>query len=99
MNITQNEHAVLRSLLTNYYTSHNGGIPDTYEAGDFAVWTHSIADAHEPYRGTPRSLPGIVSSLVKKGLVKSEGGGKDDCTYLTEAGYNEAIRLGPVKGE
>lgn len=99
MNITPNEHAVLRSLLTNYYTSENGAIPDSYDACSMMVWTHSIADANEPYRGLPRSLPGIVSSLVKKGLVKSEGGGKDDCTWLTETGFNEAIRLGPVKGE
>lgn len=36
----------------------------------------------------PKSVPGVISSLVKKGLVWSQGEGEEAEVGLTEAGFD-----------
>lgn len=99
MQITTSEHSVLRALLTNDFTAFNGGIPARYGmALDWAVWTADINSAAEPSTVEGRALSGVVSSLVQKGLVSSEGGGKNACTRLTEEGFKVAVEKGPCAG-
>jgi len=47
------------------------------------VWTWSA----NPF-GNKKTFSGVVSSLVKKGLVKSSGYDKDDVIYITQAGWD-----------
>jgi hypothetical protein len=53
---------------------------------DNPVWTWSA----NPWSGTQgaRLFSGVMSSLVKKGLAKSEGHGKDDCCRITQDGWD-----------
>ena len=88
MNITHLETAVLDCIVRNTYQPTNGMVPDAYSELS-SIWSHSILDADSTYAATvnPRSLPGIVSSLAKKGLVKTYDEGKDSTLYLTETGF------------
>lgn len=88
MRLTANEKSVLNHLARNSYTPVNYGVPVTFEDTGVGVWTHSILDSSAPEVIKPRSLPGIVSSLVKKGLVSTVDDGKDSVTGMTEAGFN-----------
>jgi DNA-binding MarR family transcriptional regulator len=62
---------------------------DNSEYGDQlcdAVWTFSISDNSDL---APKSVPGIIASLIQKGLVLSGGDGTDQDEYfvhMTEAG-------------
>lgn len=85
--VTQNEKSVLRALLTNDFTAHNGGIPAEYgRAIEWAVWSDCIEDAAEPPAVSGKALSGVCGSLVQKGLAGSDG----ECIWLTEAGFNVA---------
>lgn len=71
--LTQSELAVLSAI-------------DASEYGDSltdAVWTFTIAD-HSGLK--PRSIPGVIASLNKKGLTTSIDDGKDSCIQMTRAG-------------
>jgi len=91
MNITPLETAVLDCIARNLYQESNGGVPDSYaETG--AIWTWGIlTDTTSTYAGTvaKRSLPGVIASLVKKGLVNSyqDACRRDDTVCLTEDGF------------
>jgi len=49
------------------------------------VWSDVVIDGCEIT--TPTQLPGVVSSLVKKGLVSPGGDGSDATVHLTAEGY------------
>ncbi len=87
--ITSNERKVLRAVLTNYFTSLNGGLPTEYEVE--SVWANCINDSNEPSGVEGKRLSGVISSLNSKGLVRSSGKGEDACVALTEDGYNAAL--------
>jgi hypothetical protein len=71
---TSNEQTVIRNIVNNEYA--NGDV--------FAVtWTWR---AVEGVGKTPRSAGGVVSSLVKKGLVCADGYGEEATLSLTDAG-------------
>lgn len=62
---------------------------DASEYGDELtneIWMFSVTDNMEDGGATPKQLPGVVSSLVKKGLVKSGGTGNDAGVHMTDAG-------------
>ena len=91
MNITANETAVLDCIARNLYQPSNGGVPDSYD--DTApIWTWMLlSDTTSTYTGTVKlkSLPGIVASLSKKGLVHVADGRnrKEDTVALTVSGF------------
>jgi hypothetical protein len=75
-NLTALELSVLRAI-------------DASEYGDVLtdeIWMFSVTDNMEAGGATPKQLPGVVSSLVKKGLVKSGGTGNDAGIHMTDAG-------------
>lgn len=78
MKLTKKETAVLIALATNDYG---------YELGD-EVWSHSIlgcGKSHADYPPpTTRGLGGVVTSLVKKGLVTCVEDGEDSTVALTK---------------
>lgn len=84
--ITDNELAVLRAILTNYF---HDGLKGRETIGNL-VWADCINDAGKPSGVTGKSLSGVVSSLSRKGLIVAEGG-KDACVCLTTVGYEAAI--------
>jgi hypothetical protein len=85
---TQKERAVLRAILTNFYTSANGRVPASFDAFDSCVWANAINDANEPSGIEGRALSGVVASLVAKKLARSDG----ECVSLTKAGYEACTR-------
>lgn len=76
MNLTEMEKDVIIALVTSDYADGPGD----------AVWSWDIADNVKITK--QNQISGIVSSLSKKGLVKSDCGelGKYSCTWLTEKG-------------
>lgn len=79
-NITKNEAIILHSIATSEFAPGNGARPTSYaETG--AVWSNCLD-------GVPRtSIPGVVASLSKKGLVTCEGAGSEAVVAMTEAGF------------
>ena len=49
------------------------------------VWSNVVIDGCEITK--PTQLPGVVSSLVKKGLITQNGSGSDATIQLTAEGY------------
>lgn len=50
--------------------------------GGVAIWTDCLQD--ECPHIAPRSLPGIISSLSRKGVVTCDGRGRDACVTLID---------------
>jgi hypothetical protein len=88
INITSNERAVLKAIARSEYQPVNGSEPAAF-ADTSAVWTRYLDDGL-----TPRSRPGVVASLSKKGLVWTNGNGRDAEIGLTELGFSiyKAVR-------
>jgi hypothetical protein len=97
-NLTTLEIAVLDCIARNTYQPVNGDVPDTFEDTS-SIWSRLILDSSSTYVGTirPRSLPGVVASLSKKGLVTTYEDGKDSTVALTRAGF-EAWEAEQAKG-
>lgn len=75
MEITDKERAVLKGIIDSEYNGDNGRNP---------IWSWSIR-CNLP----KRTIPGVVGSLAKKGLVQCDKGETkdEDTVVLTEAGY------------
>lgn len=84
--ITKLEAAVLDHIALNLYQPTNGGVPDTFE-DTAAIWSLQILDSKSELKVEARSLPGVCSSLTKKGLTESYPDGKESTISLTEAGF------------
>jgi hypothetical protein len=60
---------------------------------DFRDGDHPVGKAVWSWSGNPfdnkRTFSGVVASLVKKGMVKSDGEGEDACLTMLEPGWNE----------
>ena len=83
--ITPSEHKVLRSLYTNDYGDH----------GD-CTWSWAVNDSTEPSGLAKTSVPGVIASLIKKGLAHSSQYSPTERTCgLTKAGQELAERVGP----
>lgn len=86
--ITKNEAAVLDHIARNSYSPVNYGKPVIFEEDCGAVWSHSILDSGSQEEVKPRSLPGIVASLQKKGLVVcTDSGTPDAAVGMTFLGF------------
>lgn len=73
-----------RDVLAGIYASE-------YSDGPLAEpWSWSI----RAKVATKAQIPGVVASLVKKGLVRSNGMGKEASVGVTERGYHVAVALG-----
>lgn len=102
MNVTINEAMVLDCLAMNCYGDQNYSRPyeDRYENYG-ATWSHSILDTGSKFKDVvkPKSLPGIVASLSKKGLVDvtpdSGHGNHDASVGLTRKGFDKWLELYP----
>jgi len=87
--ITALELAVLDHVALNSYQPTNYGRPDAY-SDTGSIWSASITDSSSKRFVAPKQLPGVVSSLVKKGLVRTGGAGtqQDPGTLtMTESGF------------
>lgn len=79
-NLTNNEITMLCMIATSEYC--NNGSPPTMASECTPVWSNCL-------RGLPStSIPGVISSLSKKGLVACYGRGKDATVELTSAGFD-----------
>lgn len=84
IHVTHNEMAVLRSVLNNFYLDSTEG-----EAViNNGVWSNCINDSDTPSGIEGKALSGVVSSLVKKGLLGTNG----ESVYLTRPGYEAVTR-------
>lgn len=81
MVLTVNEIKVLDAVAKSEYGE---GIRST-------VWTFTIGDNSDL---KPKSIPGVVSSLVKKGYLASFGSGREACVAVTQSGVEayEALK-------
>jgi len=86
IHLTDMEKDVILSIANSEYSD---------EPGD-PIWSWNIADNTKITK--KEQVSGVVSSLVKKGLVGSDGQseGNDSCTWLTKKGI-EAYNL--LKGD
>jgi hypothetical protein len=83
--VTQLEAKLLRNIAENEYTAHNGrrpAGPEDFRTGD-GVWSNCLNAPHGPERIEPKSIPGILSSLIKKELAKSD----NEYVWLTREGF------------
>lgn len=82
MSITKNEADLLRNIAENQYTDVNGARPHSInDVG--AIWSNCLNAPFAPVDIAPKSIPGIMSSLVQKGLAKSDG----ETVWLTAEGF------------
>jgi hypothetical protein len=92
--ITELERNLLRNIARNEMNTANTYVPRSHE--ETMCWT-SLLDAGPNFVGHG-SLPGVMSSLVKKGLVTGESvafAGEDATSKLTEAGYKAYLEQWP----
>lgn len=85
-NLTTLEAAVLDHIARNCYQPTNFSRPERFE-DTRDIWRHSILDSSSKTEVSPRSLPGVCASLVKKGLIICTEDGKDSTIRLTESGF------------
>lgn len=78
--ITDNEAKMIENIALNEYTPLNGGTPES--ADDTVCWADCLECGPNHFNST--SIPGIVSSLVKKELVWTDG----EQIQLTEKGFS-----------
>jgi hypothetical protein len=80
MKITDKERMVLENIARNDYTTLNGAEPECVR--DTMCWSDCVSDG--PNNVPAKSIPGIIGSLVKKGLVITDG----ECIELSKDGFN-----------
>ena len=89
MKLTGKEKIVLENIARNDYTTGNGAEPETVR--DTYCWADCVDCG--PNNISRKSLPGIIGSLVKKGLVLTDG----ECIELSEEGFNAYKSLKSLK--
>jgi len=86
--ITKLEATILQAIAQNEMNVMNYGVPT--EPVETATWTNSLEDC-ELLDGmempSGKSISGIVSSLVQKGLVHSNQEGRDSTIEHSELGF------------
>lgn len=87
MKLTDKEVKMLQNIAWNDF------MDGVFEA-DNPVWSNCLDQGPNGAFTNAASFGGIVVSLVKKGLVDSDGDGKDGCVWLTEAGLEMARQVG-----
>lgn len=91
MSCTPNELIVLNNIALNSYQPTNYSRPDTFEDTS-DIWSSFILDSSATEKVAVKALPGICSSLGKKGLTVSRKGthnSQDPGTIrLTPAGFD-----------
>lgn len=83
MNITQLEKQMIRNIARSEYTPINGDIPQNYHETE--TWTNVVVVTNED--------KGVLSSLIKKGLVAHQDEGRDSIIWLTQEGFEEYKKL------
>jgi hypothetical protein len=80
MKLTDNERMALQGIVDSDFI-------DGEHPVDKWVWSFSA----NPWDGDPkesRKFAGTLVSLIKKGLAKQDGEGRDACVAITQAGYD-----------
>ncbi len=75
-----------KQALENYVTNDYGDLPDHH------TWSFAVAECGKNDISKAQ-ISGVISSLVKKGLVSCTGVDKDASTYLTKAGSKKVYEL------
>lgn len=87
VNLTTAETHVLKAIALDEMNSSNGAYPssahDVYTWVDSAAWT--------PYGWEVNQVRGVLSSLVKKGLAKTNG----ESIWFTDLGYQVFTEVHP----
>ena len=95
-NLTEKELWMIEAIVSNEHSDNNYFLPEytrSYEAAhaDSDVWSDSL-EANGAKHGEKvdlRGIPGVVSSLNKKGYAVSMGTGREATVHVTEAGWLE----------
>jgi len=91
MAITTREAQVLDIIAYNSYQPSNYSKPEAF-SDTSSIWSWLITDSASEYVSQiPKaSIPGVCSSLVKKGLCFTSPGEtrKEDCIGMTREGFN-----------
>lgn len=82
MTLTPSELKVLKALAFNHYGDSEG------------TWAWAVNESLHPSGITGKALSGVVGSLAKKGLIKSEGSGSECAILTTAAGKEEMKKQG-----
>ena len=87
MKFTEKEKAVLKSMAFNHYGEGSN------------TWSWAINESREPSGIKGKELSGVIASLVKKGLFRVEGEGKEGSIWTTKAGWAAMVEFGWKKEE
>ncbi len=82
MKVTNKEYQVLKGIINNDFQDSCGG---TVECVENEIWVDTLCNSTGDIQG--RELSGVISSLSKKGLVKSFGRGDDAYLFITMCGW------------
>lgn len=90
--ITALETKVLRNIALNQYQPTNGSEPELFDDTS-AVWSSCLDCGPEHIESS--SIPGVMSSLSKKGLVVCSGSLKaaDATVTLTRKGWDAYVEI------
>lgn len=86
--LTEKEKQVIINIAENEYAPLNGDVPTRYVDASGGVWADCINTG--PYTIPEKSIPGLCSSLSKKGLIACDSVfafSQDACVGLTEKGF------------
>lgn len=94
MKLTMKELWMIEAIVSNEYGDNNYNLPSyelSYEDANAGtlVWS-SILDENGAKHGekvNTKGIPGVVSSLNKKGYAESSGKGKDGVVSVTREGW------------
>lgn len=86
MTLTDKEARVLKALAYNYFGEGSG------------TWCWAVNDSNAPSGVTGKALAAVVGSLEKKGLVRTDGGGREGTISTTDAGFAEMAARGWKEG-
>jgi hypothetical protein len=88
INLTVNEVAVLKSLANNCYGDNGDG-----------VWSWAVNDSMTPSDLQGKTLSGVIGSLCKKGLIRSEEYEKnEDVIWMNQLGKDEILERNLIEG-
>lgn len=85
--VTTNEYIVMNAIVHHEMTGLNGDTPESYEED---TGTYCWVDDFTGDVLTMSQVKGVISSLVKKGLltVRDEGPGEHNTCNLTREGFD-----------
>jgi hypothetical protein len=80
--LSELEFRLLQNIVLNDFTVVNGAEPESLDDVG-PVWSNCLDQSGGPNYLRPRSIPGLVTALGRKGLLRTDG----ECVSLTPDGF------------